>query len=71
MTNLKHKKLPVGIQSFQEMREEGYAYIDKTDQVWYMVNRGDKYNYLSRPRRFGKLSQTNTWNLSRQTSEKW
>lgn len=27
-------------------------------------------NYLSRPRRFGKLSQTNTWNLSRQTSEK-
>lgn len=54
MTNLKHKKLPVGIQSFQEMREEGYAYIDKTDQVWYMVNRGDKYNYLSRPRRFGK-----------------
>lgn len=48
------------------MREEGYAYIDKTDQVWYM----DKYNYLSRPRRFGQLSQTNTWNLSRQTSEK-
>lgn len=54
MANLKHKKLPVGIQSFQEIREDGYTYIDKTEQVWYMVNRGDKYNYLSRPRRFGK-----------------
>lgn len=54
MTNLKHKRLPVGIQSFQEIREDGYVYVDKTDLVWYMVNRGDKYNYLSRPRRFGK-----------------
>lgn len=54
MANLKHRKLPVGIQSFQEIREEGYAYVDKTEEVWYMVNRGDKYNYLSRPRRFGK-----------------
>ena len=48
------RRLPVGIQSFEEIREEGYAYIDKTDLVWYLVNRGDKYNYLSRPRRFGK-----------------
>lgn len=53
-SELQHKRLPVGIQSFQEIREEGYAYIDKTDLVWYLVNQGDKYNYLSRPRRFGK-----------------
>lgn len=54
MAELRHRRLPVGIQSFQEIREDGYAYIDKTDLVWYLVNQGDKYNYLSRPRRFGK-----------------
>lgn len=29
-------------------------YVDKTDIVWNLVNKGKKYNYLSRPRRFGK-----------------
>lgn len=33
MTSLKHKRLPVGIQSFQEIREDGYVYVDKTDLV--------------------------------------
>ena len=28
--------------------------MDKTDIIWQLVNHGDKYNYLSRPRRFGK-----------------
>lgn len=54
MANSDYRKLPAGIQSFREIREGGYAYIDKTDLVWKFVNQGDKYNYLSRPRRFGK-----------------
>lgn len=48
------RKLPAGIQSFKEIREKGYVYVDKTDLVWNMVNNGFKYSYLSRPRRFGK-----------------
>ena len=46
--------LPVGIQSFEEIRKGGYLYVDKTDIIWQIANRGKKYNYLSRPRRFGK-----------------
>ena len=48
------RKLPVGIQSFKEIRVKDFLYVDKTDLVWSLVNNGDKYNYLSRPRRFGK-----------------
>ena len=48
------RKLPVGIQSFEEIRKDGYLYVDKTDIIWHLANRGKKYNYLSRPRRFGK-----------------
>lgn len=48
------RRLPVGIQSFEEIRKEGYLYVDKTDIIWQLADRGKKYNYLSRPRRFGK-----------------
>lgn len=48
------RKLPTGIQSFVKIREENYLYVDKTDIVWQLVNSGNQYNYLSRPRRFGK-----------------
>ena len=54
MTETRNRRLPVGIQSFEEIREGGYLYVDKTDIVWELTNRGRKYNYLSRPRRFGK-----------------
>ena len=54
MTVNRYRRLPVGIQSFKIIREENYLYVDKSDIVWNMVNLGDKYNYLSRPRRFGK-----------------
>ena len=54
MEEIKDRKLPVGIQSFEEIRKEGYLYVDKTDIIWHLANRGKKYNYLSRPRRFGK-----------------
>lgn len=46
--------LPVGVQSFHKIREEKLLYVDKTDIVWKLANRGKTYNYLSRPRRFGK-----------------
>ena len=54
MANKEYRKLPVGIQSFNVIREEGYIYVDKTDMIWKLANKGLKYNYLSRPRRFGK-----------------
>lgn len=49
----KSMKLPVGIQEFEKLRNEGYAYIDKTPLIWKMVDEGCYY-FLSRPRRFGK-----------------
>ena len=54
MTEMSERRLPVGIQSFEEIRKEKYLYVDKTDIVWYLANKNKKYNYLSRPRRFGK-----------------
>ena len=54
MAEIKDRILPVGIQSFEEIRKKGYLYVDKTDIIWQLANRGRKYNYLSRPRRFGK-----------------
>lgn len=47
------KKLPVGIQSFSELRKGGYLYIDKTEYIYNLATQG-KYYFLSRPRRFGK-----------------
>ena len=46
-------KLPIGIQSFSEMRTGGYAYVDKTWFISDLARKG-KYYFLSRPRRFGK-----------------
>ena len=54
MAETRNRRLPVGIQSFEEIRKGEYLYVDKTDIVWQLANRGKKYNYLSRPRRFGK-----------------
>ena len=54
MIETNDRKLPVGIQSFEEIRKQGCLYVDKTDIIWQLANRGKKYNYLSRPRRFGK-----------------
>ena len=46
-------KYPIGIQSFDRIREEGFVYVDKTDLVYQLVSAGSIY-FLSRPRRFGK-----------------
>ncbi len=45
-------KYPVGVQSFKEIREGGYTYVDKTAFVYELMQ--GKYYFLSRPRRFGK-----------------
>ena len=47
------RKLPVGIQSFEKLRRDGFIYIDKTPFVWQLVQVSSPY-FLSRPRRFGK-----------------
>ena len=44
---------PIGIQSFEEIRNSDYVYVDKTTLIYQMVSKG-KYYFLSRPRRFGK-----------------
>ncbi len=54
MTHISDRRLPVGVQSFNVIRTQGYLYVDKTDLVWQLANSGKKYCYLSRPRRFGK-----------------
>ncbi|RUM58116.1 MAG: hypothetical protein DSY40_00070, partial [Nautilia sp.] len=46
-------KLPIGIQTFEEIRKENYIYIDKTKELYELIN-NYKYSFLSRPRRFGK-----------------
>ena len=47
------RKLPIGIQTFEKIRNEGYLYVDKTRMVWNLASMGVAY-FLSRPRRFGK-----------------
>lgn len=46
-------KYPVGIQNFESLIKDGYAYVDKTGFVYKLVSEG-RYYFLSRPRRFGK-----------------
>lgn len=46
-------KYPIGIQSFEKLREEGYVYVDKTDLIYSLTHEGCVY-FLGRPRRFGK-----------------
>ena len=46
-------KYPIGIQNFEQIREDGYVYIDKTALIYDLVANGKIY-FLSRPRRFGK-----------------
>ena len=50
---MNRRKLPIGIQTFREIREEGCYYVDKTAYARRLVDEGKHY-FLSRPRRFGK-----------------
>lgn len=46
-------KYPIGMQTFSDLIEEGYVYVDKTGFIKPLLNQG-KFIFLSRPRRFGK-----------------
>ena len=54
------KRCPIGIQTFKEIIEKDYLYIDKTEYVYRMAHGASKYCFLSRPRRFGKSLLTST-----------
>ena len=51
---MERKKLPVGIENFEEIRREGFYYIDKTGLIRDLLNNWGKVNLFTRPRRFGK-----------------
>ena len=51
--SINDRKLPIGIQSFEKLREENFLYVDKTEYVYKLAHSGIPY-FLSRPRRFGK-----------------
>ncbi len=53
MSQPPHRKLPIGIQTFADIRQGNYYYVDKTPHIHTLVNQ-NKYYFLSRPRRFGK-----------------
>ena len=47
------RNLPIGIQSFEDLRKKDFLYIDKTDRIFRLTHTSKVY-FLSRPRRFGK-----------------
>ena len=49
-----NRRLPIGIQDFVGIREEGYVYVDKTARIYELISGSGKAFFLSRPRRFGK-----------------
>ena len=51
---VKKKKLPIGIESFEELRKEDFYYVDKTKLIEQLLNKCGKANLFTRPRRFGK-----------------
>ena len=51
---MKSKKLPVGIENFEEIRKEGFYYVDKTGLIRDLLDNWGKVNLFTRPRRFGK-----------------
>jgi hypothetical protein len=47
------RKLPIGIQDFEDLRTGDYLCVDKTEYLYRLVTQGKPY-FLGRPRRFGK-----------------
>jgi hypothetical protein len=47
------RQLPIGIQDFEDLRTNGYLYVDKTEYIYRLVTMRKPY-FLGRPRRFGK-----------------
>ncbi len=55
----KRKKLPIGIENFEEIRREGFYYVDKTGFIEDLLENWGKVNLFTRPRRFGKSLNMN------------
>lgn len=53
-STVRRKKLPIGIESFEEIRTEDFYYVDKTGIIRELLDRWGKVNLFTRPRRFGK-----------------
>lgn len=47
-------KLPVGVEDFKKIRQQGFCYIDKTRLIEQLLDSWGKVNLFTRPRRFGK-----------------
>lgn len=47
------RRYPIGVQNFEQLRKDGYVYVDKTELVYRLANMNTTY-FLNRPRRFGK-----------------
>lgn len=54
MSNTERKKLPVGVESFEKIRTEGFYYVDKTAMIRDLLGKWGEVNLFTRPRRFGK-----------------
>ena len=50
----KLRKLPIGIENFEKLRQEDFYYVDKTRLIEQLLEQWGKVNFLTRPRRFGK-----------------
>ena len=48
------KRVPIGVENFKELIEKQFCYVDKTDLIEDIIERGAKVNLFPRPRRFGK-----------------
>ena len=54
MDAMEQKMLPIGIENFEEIRTEGFYYVDKTGMIKELLYRRGKVNLFTRPRRFCK-----------------
>ena len=48
------KAIPIGISNFEELRNNDYYFVDKTDMIQEFLERKSKVTLITRPRRFGK-----------------
>jgi len=56
------KRLPIGIQTFSDIIQNDYLYVDKTEKIFDLVKNPKGVYFLSRPRRFGKSLLISTLN---------
>ena len=56
---MSYKPIPIGVDDFEKIIEKGYYYVDKTNMIKDLIDKGGDTNLFTRPRRFGK-----TLNLS-------